>query len=76
MNKYALEVERVGGKDLVEAVKKEFQDVFYHIVARDQDMIVLGSNEKNVMFCRKSNKVKERFFLGKNREVARKKIGE
>ena len=71
MDKYREEVRIIGGEALLKVVDKEF-DTSFHIVARDQDMIVLGNKEKNVKFSRDFYRVMERFFLDKTRSLSRK----
>jgi hypothetical protein len=72
MNKYALEVLRIGGEKLMNLVSKEFASDFF-IVARTQEYIVLGDGKKNVSFCRIKNRVLERFVFERENKLERKK---
>ena len=71
MNKYALEVLRIGGEKLMSLVRKEFTKDFF-IVARTQEYIVLGNETKNVSFCRLKNRVLERHVFDGSRGITRK----
>ena len=72
MNKYALEVLRIGGEKLMNVVNKEFSSNFF-IVARTQEYIVLGDGKKNVSFCREKNRVLQRFTLDGESKIERKR---
>ena len=71
MNKYAIEVTRIGGDALMKSVLKEFSSDFV-IVSRTQDEIILGDNIKNVKFSRKNNRVLERHVFEGSRSISRK----
>lgn len=73
MNKYAFEVLRVGGEDMLKLANKEFENGFV-IVARTRDYIVLGDSQKNVSFSL-GNKLRviERFVFDKSRTLERKR---
>jgi hypothetical protein len=71
MNKYAIEVTRIGGDALMKSVLKEFSSDFV-IVSRTQDEIILGDNIKNIKFSRKNNRVLERHFFEGSRGITRK----
>jgi hypothetical protein len=71
MNKYAIEVTRIGGDALMKSVLKEFSSDFV-IVSRNQDEIILGDNTKNVRFSRKNNRVLERHIFEGSRSITRK----
>lgn len=71
MNRYALEVLRIGGEKLMSIVLKEFAKDFF-IVARTPEYIVLGDNVKNVSFCRLKNRVIERHVFDRSRGITRK----
>ena len=73
MDKYELEVLRMGGQKLLDFVRKEFTGKFI-IVARTDEMFVLGTDEKNVKFSREKMRVMERFFHNQSRGIARKGI--
>ena len=71
MNKHEAEVKRMGGDVLVSFIRKEFPGPF-SIVARTDEMFVLGNNEKNVKFSRFKLRVMERIFHDQNRRISRK----
>lgn len=72
MNKYEVEVARVGGDKLMSSVRKEFTKEFF-IVARTDEIIVLGDASKNVSFSRKNSRVIERNVFDGARGIQRKK---
>lgn len=72
MNKYALEVLRIGGEKLMNVVNKEFSKDFF-IVARTPEYVVLGDGKKNVSFCRLKNRVLERNIIDRESKLERKK---
>jgi len=71
MNKYSVEVARMGGDALMKSVLKEFSSDFT-IISRNCDYIVLGDNTKNVKFSRKNNRVLERHLFEGSRGITRK----
>jgi hypothetical protein len=71
MNKYEAEIFRIGGKDLLDYVKKEFVNTF-EIIARTDDMFVLGNKEKNVKFARSGKRVLERHVFNSTVKLSRK----
>lgn len=73
MDKYELEVLRMGGQKLLDFVRKEFIGKFI-IVARTDEWFVLGTDEKNVKFSRLKMRVMERFFHSQSRAISRKGI--
>ena len=72
MDKYSLEVVRVGGDKLLKNAIAELGEKFV-IVARDPDMIVLGNEKMNVCFSRKTARVKERFVFEASQDINRKR---
>lgn len=71
MDKHEAEVLRMGGKALVDFVRKEFPEKFF-IVARTDEWFVLGNDDKSVKFSRLKMRVNERFFHGAARRIGRK----
>ena len=59
--KYTREVVYIGGKALLDAILKEFNNGWFHIVAQDPDMLVVGDNIRNVKFSRKNFRILEKF---------------
>lgn len=72
MDRYAIEIFRLGGEKLLATARKEFKTFF--IVARTQEYVVLGDGEKNVSFSRENFRVLERHHFGKTRNLQRKKL--
>jgi AICAR transformylase/IMP cyclohydrolase PurH len=72
MDRFAIEIFRIGGEKLLQAAHKEFKSFF--IVARTQEYVVLGNGEKNVSFSRKNFRVLERTNFEKTRNLQRKKL--
>jgi hypothetical protein len=73
MNHVLKEVFKVGGKQLVDAVLKEFSDTKIEIIGRDQENIILGSEEKNVRFCRTRLKPVQTHIHLKSSHISRKR---
>ena len=71
MNKYEAEIFHFGGKDLLDYVKKEFVNSF-EIIARNDEMFVLGNKEKNVKFARPGKRILERYFFDSVVKLSRK----
>ena len=71
MDKHEAEIFRMGGKTLIDYVRKEFPAKF-EIIARTDEWFVLGNEEKSVKFSRLKMRVNERFFHGAARRIGRK----
>lgn len=72
MDRFATEIFHIGGNKLLEAAQKEFKSFF--IVARTQEYVVLGNDEKNVSFSRSTFRVLERHVFEKKTALRRKII--
>lgn len=73
MNKYETEVLRMSGEKVLAVAKKEFEGDF-EIIARTDEMFVLGDRKKNVKFSRSRGSIVERFFFDASRVISRKGI--
>lgn len=71
MNKYEAEVKRMGGDVLVSFIRKEFPGPF-SVIARTDEMFVLGDEKKSVKFSRFKLRVMERVFHDQTRRISRK----
>jgi predicted esterase YcpF (UPF0227 family) len=71
LDKYELELIEIGEKKLLDFVKKEFPDKF-SIIARTDEMFVLGDSIKNVKFSRDKFKVLERYVFPESQKLSRK----
>lgn len=72
LDKHSVEIKHLGGDKLLEAVKKEVGEKFF-IVARTQEYVVVGNENKNVSFSRETFKVNGRCEFEKNRDLVRKR---
>jgi|GEM_PF-5182033 hypothetical protein len=70
MNKYTVEVARLG-QDILDLASSEFEDNF-SIVARTQELLVLGNGLKNTSFCLKKRIITDRYFFEKTAKLTRK----
>lgn len=73
MNKYETEVLRMSGEKVLAVARREFADGF-EIIARTDEMFVLGDKTKNVKFSRIKGSITERFFLDGSKEISRKGV--
>lgn len=71
MDKFAEEIRHIGGDQMLNVARKEFNKSFT-IVSRTCDFVVIGDEFKNVKISRKTNRVQERHVFDHISKLERK----